>query len=274
MITRRYVAITMCLTCTGGGTFVATLSSASPADAGRLTITSTLDGKRVVPTRFRWLARPSVASSRVARVDFLIDGRLRGIERQAPYNYGSDDLHGHLGWLVTTFLSPGRHRFTARAHLKDGRTASKTVTARVLRPPAPPAQVAGRWARTVTDGEIRREDPASVGDLPSGRWELVLDRVGAWDLDPKGSGVAEHVSVRGARIDIDAGLWLTPADADGDTTTRRYGHTNIGSGFCREDGPPGTYRWSVSANRLTLTPIRDSCRSRRAVWRGTWARTA
>ena len=46
--------------------------------------------------------------------DFLIDGKSRWVEHDRPYNYGSDDLHGHFGFLITTWLSPGTHHFTAR----------------------------------------------------------------------------------------------------------------------------------------------------------------
>ena len=47
---------------------------AFPSDAPRaepLTVSSTLDGRTVLPTRSRWLAHPSVLSSRVDEVDFL-----------------------------------------------------------------------------------------------------------------------------------------------------------------------------------------------------------
>lgn len=54
-------------------------------------MTSTLDGKTVLHSRIRWLADADVSDSRIARVDFLIDGKLLGVERVAPYNYGSDD---------------------------------------------------------------------------------------------------------------------------------------------------------------------------------------
>jgi hypothetical protein len=57
----------------------------------------------------------------------------------------------------------------------------------------------------------------------------------------------------------------------------RDGHSNIGgvfgaAGGCREDGPVGTYRWSVVQDQLTLTPTDDACLLRKAVWSGTWTR--
>jgi hypothetical protein len=188
--------------------------------------------------RVRWIAKPSVSETQVKEVDFLIDGTLRGIELQAPYNYGSDDFHHHLGWLVTSFLTPGQHKFTAQAKLNDGRTASNTVLATVSRAPAPPAGLAGHWKRNVTDRQIRREQPDAV---PSGVWKLVFERAGVWALDPKTSGIAEHAVISRSTLHVDAGLWITP-NVDGHTTTNRYGHPDLGANFCREDGPPGTRR--------------------------------
>jgi hypothetical protein len=100
-------------------------------------VTSSIDGKKVLPLRTRWLAYPKTPMAKtISKVEFLIDGRLRCVERFAPYNYGSDDLHGHIGYLVTTWLSPGLHRFTAKAVLTNGRHASNTVVARAY-PMAP-----------------------------------------------------------------------------------------------------------------------------------------
>jgi hypothetical protein len=103
-----------------------------------LKVTSTLDGKRVLPLRMRWLAYPKLPAAKISRVEFLIDGKVRWIEHRSPYNYGSDDYHGHLGYLITTWLRAGDHTFTARAVSRTGRTGSDTVTARVLPAPEPP----------------------------------------------------------------------------------------------------------------------------------------
>lgn len=234
-------------------------------------ITSSLDGRKVLPITSRWLAYPRVPSSKVAEVDFLIDGRVRCVERYAPYNYGSDDFRGHFGSLVTSWLTPGQHRFTVTAILTNGEKASDTTVARVLPSPEPPAELANvRWERTVTEEEIARFH----GDLPSGRWELVVDKVGVWDLDSTfGSGAVQHAVFEGHRLIVDASVWMVPY-VNGHTTTiplRRYGHKDIASGW-REDGPPATYRWSVAGNDLTLTAIDEPSGSRRAAWEGTWTR--
>jgi hypothetical protein len=236
-------------------------------------LTTTIDGKKILPARIRWLANPPGKASAVTEVRFLIDGRLRWVEHSAPFNYGSDDTHGHLGWLVTSWLSPGRHRFTAQALLTGGRKVSDTVVARVLEAPAPPAELAGRWRRGITDDDLARVNPALVGNFPSGTWDHVFDRVGAWDLDPLGTGIVEHVGIQGDTIRIDAPIWITPSVHD-HTTLERYGRKDIGGFFCREDGPVGTYRWSVSNDQLTLTVIDEPCVLRQAVWSGTWTRVA
>lgn len=237
------------------------------AAAAPLKITSTLDDREDVPLRFRWLARPSVPEEQVSQVDFLIDGKLLGVEHEAPYNYGSDDFHGHLGWLVTSWLKPGTHRFTARARLDDGRTASDTVIARVHGAPAPPAPLAAsRWQRKVT----KRAISENGGDIPAGTWQLVFDRVGLWELDPSKSGLVEHARFQGSQLFVDATVWMTNY-TDGHGQLSRYGRRDIGAGF-REDGPPARYRWSVTGDTLTLTAIKEPTGSRRAMWEGTWTR--
>ena len=201
-----------------------------------LGVTSSLDGKQVLPIESRWLANPKVAAAKVAEVDYLIDGTLRCVELAAPYNYGSDDFQGHLGSLVTTWLSPGKHRFTVRVLLKNGQKASHTVAARVLPAPEPPAALRGvRWHRTVTQSEL---DQAGA-DLPPGDWQLVFDRIGIWELDLIDSGIVEHGTFRGQTIILGAPPWMTPViDGRGKPPVNRYGHHDFGFGI-REDGTSG-----------------------------------
>ena len=77
----------------------------SSALAGRsdtgLTVTSTLDGKTVLPVRIQWIATPENAQN-VSEVDYFIDGFHAWTEHKAPYYYGSDNNR-----LVTSFLKPG-----------------------------------------------------------------------------------------------------------------------------------------------------------------------
>jgi hypothetical protein len=64
-------------------------------------------------------------SGRAARVEFLVDGVLRGADVAAPYT---------LGWS-TAAVPAGVHRLTARAIAKDGRKVTATVAVSV--PEAP-----------------------------------------------------------------------------------------------------------------------------------------
>ena len=247
-------------------------AGAPAAKPTTLSVTSSLDGLKTLPQRVRWLAYPKVAAGEdrpIFEVDFLVDGKVRCVEHFAPWNYGSDDFHGHLGWLVTSWLEPGLHRFTVRAAFQDGTSAEDTVVARVTPAPVLPAALTtGRWERTLTKAERAKYK----GDLPTGTWQLVFDRVGVWELDPLGTGIAEHVVVQGKTIRVDAALWTVPYDMDGHYANfRRYGHKDIGAGW-REDGPPASYRWSVSGDRLTLTAVDEISRSRHALWEGTWTR--
>src|SRR6185437_1520762 len=98
---------------------------ASSAPKPPFKVTSTLDGKTVLPHRIRWLAFPKLPLTKVQRVDFLIDGgKPRWVEQNPPYVYGEDEGGLHKGYLVTSWLTPGRHRFTVRATITGGRTSS------------------------------------------------------------------------------------------------------------------------------------------------------
>jgi hypothetical protein len=246
------------------------VAPAADAKGGRHKLTSTLDGKKTLPARTRWLARPPGKASAVKEVRFFIDGKVRQVELKAPFTYGGDDGLGHLGWLVTSWLSPGRHRFTTQALLKGGRKLSDTVVARVVKAPKPPTTLAGRWRRSFTAADLDRIAPGLSGFVPAGTWDLIFDRAGAWELDPLGTGIGEHVRFHDDTIRNDAPIAMAPF-VNNHTGVLRYGR-EIGGRFCRDDGPVGTYRWSVTNDQLTLTPINEPCLQRRGVWAGTWTR--
>src|SRR5262245_608718 len=244
-------------------------SAAARTSAPPLRVTSNLDGKKVLPLRSRWLAYPNVTSAKIRQVDFLIDGKVRWTEHYRPYNYGSDDRHGHLGFLITTWLSPGVHRFTARAVPTVGRPATDTAVARVLPAPTPPAGLAGTWTRNVTPDEVKK---ATSGEgPPTGVWKLVFDRVGAWVLDPLGSGVVEEYDATSTGIHAYAPIQMAPFE-DGMGGVARFGHHGIGGTVCNYDGTVGNWGGSVSGDQLTLTASEETCGDRRAIWEGTWTR--
>ena len=141
-------------------TVVAVSSALARGDPKRFTVTSTLDGKTVLPLRIRWRARPQhVALAQVKEVDYLIDGRRAWTEHHPPYYYGSNE--GAYGnWLVSSFLTLGEHTFVVRAVTRNGRIATDTVKARVLAAPAPPAKPA-----STVQSPCQGIRPSSVGRI-------------------------------------------------------------------------------------------------------------
>lgn len=256
---------------------VAIGAASASGNAHPLVVTSSLDGRKVLPQITRWLAHPNVAPAEVTRVDFLVDGKLRWIEHFAPYNYGSDDEHGHLGYLFTSWLTPGVHRFTTIVRATGGRTATDAVTARVIPSPAPPTALAGTWTRQLTSADAAKADPKYGTDNvpPTGKWRLVVDRVAVWELDPLGTGIAQGYSISGNVLHSYAPITMVPRKPSGDPgQISRFGsHLDTGGGIdCDESGPFGTYRWAVSGDQLTLSVVKEPCGQRRAVYEGTWTR--
>jgi len=257
---------------------VMVVSSALAAPAGApFTVSSTLDGAKVLPLRLRWIARPHIATSKIAEVDFLVDGKLRWVEHKAPYEYGGDHNGTNLGFLTTTFLTPGKHTFTTQVKDTSGNRASDNVSARVLPAPTPPAALAGTWKRTMTTQDQKKSNPKYGADNlpPVGVWHLVFDSIGTWELDPLNTGIVVGYSVNGNTVHSYAPIIMLPQKPNGDPDViHRFGHSvGVDGGVdCTAAGPFGSYRWSVSGSELTLTAISDSCGQRRAVWEGTWTR--
>ena len=255
----------------------AVLAAAAFGGTQPLAVTTSIDGKRVLPQQVRWIAHPNVAPSNVSEVDYLIDGKLRWVELHAPYNYASDDFKGHLGYLFTSWLTPGLHKFTARVKTTGGQTATDVVTARVLPAPAPPASLAGTWTRILTKQDTAKADPKYGKDNvpPAGKWRLVVDRLGIWELDPLGTGIVQAYSTTGNVLHAYAPITMVPRKPNHEPgEIMRFGnHVDTGGGIdCDESGPFGTYRWTVASNQLTLAAIHEPCGQRRAVYEGTWTR--
>lgn len=255
----------------------ATLAAVAVGAGQPLAVTTSIDGKRVLPQQTRWIAHPNVAPSTVSEVDYLIDGKLRWVERQAPYNYGSDDFKGHLGYLFTSWLKPGVHRFTAVVKTTAGKSARDVVTARVLAAPTPPAALAGTWTRVMSKADQAKADPKYGTDNvpPAGTWRLVVDRVGIWEIDPLHGGIVQAYAVSGDVLHSFAPITMVPRKANDDPgSIERFGdRIDAGGGIdCDESGPFGTYHWSVTSRELTLTAMHEPCGQRRAVYEGTWTR--
>jgi len=239
-----------------------------------LSVSSSLDGKSVLPTRSHWLAYTNLPQSQVAEVDFLIDGKVRWIEHSAPYNFASDDHGTNMGYLITTWIKPGMHRFAVRVNSTDGRSKTDAFAARVASAPAPPPELAGTWRRLIPNTA-----PAPWAGKP---WLLWFDRVGEWHIDYTGGGVLDQYDIRGHVLNEYAPIETGPFETTGNTCTglgcnpvRRNGHTYHTFGNdCNMSGPFGTYTWAVSGSTLTLKPIHDGCSGRQDILTGTWTRLA
>ena len=125
------------LGCVGLAVVPTAPSAAAEQGATAFTIRSSLDGKTVLPHRIRWIAYPS-APVLFPGVEFLIDGKLVFAEPAEPFAFGADGRDEatrtvKTGYLVTSWLAPGKHSFTVRgkALVAGARTtATKTVVAR------------------------------------------------------------------------------------------------------------------------------------------------
>ena len=217
------------------------------AGAQAFVVTSTLEGKQVLPHRIRWTARPNLPVSQVSIVQFLIDGKLGWFERRTPYTYGDD-----TNWLVTSWLAPGDHTFVVRAKAKDGRVALQKTIARVLPAPAPPAELLGTWKHAF-----------------AGTWVLRIDQTGWKMRDPFGTGNFIDIAyLPGGTLQARGGIFTTP--------NNRF----EGNGWCRDLNAPVNYRWAVSADTLTLTHYGpDRCTDagengkQHYVWNGDWTKS-
>ena len=266
------VSLTVALVACGGSPASQAPASQPSASSTRspalLKLTSSLDGQTALTLRTQWIASPEPADAVVAKVDFLIDGKLIWNEDQAPYVFGRD-----LGYLITTWLAPGPHTFTARATDVSGGSMTDTVTATVTAAPQPPASLRGVWTRNVTDQDIAKSGADPSGLPPAGQWKLIFDQVAAWHLDPNGSGIGNQYDVHGNTINVYAPIQMAPL-IEGQPTFSRYGHHDLGGYDCNASGPFGSYHWSVSGGKLTLTVINEGCPNRRAILEGTWTLTS
>jgi hypothetical protein len=233
----------------GGAIYVV---SALAANGPAQRVTSTFDGKTVLPHRIHWVANPTLPRTRISEVVFLIDGKVSWIEHNPPYTYGNDG-----NWLVTSFLTPGIHRFAVQAITNSGKVATDRVTARVLPAPPPPARLAGRWTRTLSKAKAKPQ--------PAGTWVLTINKIG-WRITvpPGGANLIDVAYLPGAILESRGGIWTKPRPADNPTE---------GNGWCEDTNQPVRYRWSVTSSRLTLTlagPKR--CDGESQIWTGVWTR--
>jgi hypothetical protein len=266
------------------GAVAATWAAAQALAASAPKVTSTLDGKKVLPIRMHWIAHTHIPEAQISRVDFLIDGKLH-TTHTAPitgstdlWAYGDADSLSTEGFLITTWLTPGEHRFTVRVVETKGTKAIDTVTARVLPAPQPPAALAGAWTRVVTAQDVQKAQPQYGNPPPVGTWILYFDRIGAWELDPMHTGLVNEYDAEPGIIHVYAPIQMgAPFSCNSGGTCHggvsRFGYGPLGGNDCTWNGPFGTYQWTVTGTTLTLTATHDACGDRQAIWEGTWTRT-
>jgi len=205
------------------------------ASTAKLTVTSTLDGHTALPHRIHWQAFPSGPSFAVSEVDYLIDGKQVWVEHIAPYFYGDDG-----NYLVTSFLTPGKHVFTVRAIDVGGHVATDTVTATVPQAPSPPAALAGTWKALQPGG-------GGVGYA-----SLVISSVGWYEGQfpvTRSNGNLEDVAYPSpGLVEIRTGM------ATGHDMVAGAPSDNDLNGWCNNaPGAPARYRWTVTGTHLRLT---------------------
>jgi hypothetical protein len=249
----------------------ATALLSGPASArteATFTIRSSLDGKTVLPHRIRWIAYPSGLVS-FPGVEFVIDGKVVFTNRIPPFAFGDDakdESAGTVktGYLVTTWLAPGKHRFTVRARgqgANRGTTAARTIVARVLPPPAAPVGLAGTWQRELTTAlpPDRNVLYRSVTAQP-GTYRM---SIGAQFIRLSGPSSRKHLKVdyvaSPRSLTFGGPVWTGDPDE---------------GGGCEPWGPDAGYSWAVDGDTLTLAPARpaDTCKQRAAIVTGEWTR--
>jgi hypothetical protein len=247
------------------------VSVASAASSPSFKVTSTLDGKPVLPHRIRWVATFHIPSAQVTSYAFQIDGKTRWVAARIPAVYADGN-----GFLVTSWLSPGTHTFTVRAYAKGGASGIDTVMARVLATPKPPAALIGTWSRTVDPTGGPHITPGHLA--PPGAYKLVFKKEWIQDRLPGAFNRASSGTTgRGMMIDNDWTPGAASFHVQGDVASfPPTAHVNreTGNSWCFPGGPGADYNWHVSGSHLTLAPRggRDACAIRGFIWSGTWTR--
>jgi hypothetical protein len=244
------------------------------APAKRFKVTSTLDGKSVLPHHLRWQAYVTLPPAQVKKVEFLIDGKVRWVETIPAYIYSSDQEGNYPGYLVTSWLTPGLHRFAVRVHASGQRTATDTVKARVLPAAEVPVALAGTWQRTLADPVPPTAGATGDETNPAGTYTITFDKRWIQDHYP-GTYDASKNSCDGCITDDDYVPSASTFQVWGSVTIAPESTWEAEGGWwCNAGGPGATYTWTVSGSTLTLTPVggTDRCSQRGTTWTGQWTR--
>jgi hypothetical protein len=225
-----------------------------------LRVLSSITSGAVLSSALIWTAVPvGIAPSHVASLEFLIDGRVRWIERRPPYVFDGDGAE-----LFPWLLGPGPHSLAVRVVSAAGTSASMSADITVAPQPPVPGDLVGSFTRTVTNRDVRRtarlrHKPADQ-PLPTGVWRLQIAATGVIGYDnPRGGAGNEAfvAAVNGTLALEGPASWLLPPARRG--------------GFCAVE-PIGSYTWITRGRTLVLTARRDRCADRNSMFTGAWRR--
>jgi hypothetical protein len=254
--------------CAGMTVLLGVSSASAERSAKPFTIRSSLDGRTVLPQRIRWIAYP-FAGVLFPGVEFLVDGKVVFDNRLPPYAFGNDgrdEATGKVntGYLVTSWLAPGKHEFTVRARglgANRDTTATRTVFARVLAAPTRPAPLLGTWKRNLPSAVPPDRNMLYRNvTAPAGTYTIAVDRrfIRISGPDPRKHIKIDYVA-SARTITIRGPVWT--------------GDPNEG-GWCEPWGPETVYSWSVNNGTLTLALAGepDACKQRGTIVTGDWTR--
>jgi hypothetical protein len=226
-------------------------------------ITSSIPEGAELTAPLRWQAHlKGLTPADVSEVRFLIDGKVKHVEREEPYEFaGANNL------LLPGTLGPGSHTFAVDAALAGGGRLTAASTAKVSPRAEPiPAAAVGRWTRTVDKADVARTDgfrnPEYGEALPVGRWTVKVGADGvARYTDPfqrsDSLTVGQVRFAPGGRLIV--GNEIPNAGGEG--------------GFCPDTVGTGAYRWLVSGDKLAVEAVDDrECADRNSFWNGTFTR--
>jgi hypothetical protein len=156
----------------------------------------------------------------------------------------------------------------------------RTPWPRVAAAAAPPHALAGTWRRTIDTTNAPK--PGSAANptgtvVPNGSYTLTFERRWARDKFP-GSWQLPQSNRTGTGL-----VFLDDYTADatrihlvGEVIFHPYSDNLAeGGSWCHNSGPPADYKWSVTADTLTLVPVsgKDACGIRGFIWTGQWRRS-
>jgi hypothetical protein len=116
---------------TATNTATATVQNTPAPPPPTFTVSESLPTWSSLAGTIPWTATPSISSSSVAHVDFLVDSQVVLSDTTAPYG-------DTPGFFDTTKVANGSHSFSVKAYAVDGQTATSTSTSTVLNGTATP----------------------------------------------------------------------------------------------------------------------------------------